>query len=164
MDILYYEQKARSIDYRFSTISGPIQYVGPLYLVITKSSVYFEYNYLKPLLDKAKDLEAVPNPAVFKRGNNKWTREIVADGIAIYMGTNLYNLICERHKVRNGIRIPPQGRPMTFLKIEDAYYALEDVKNFSQYSTYDGQHWRLELKSGVTKHYPGNVKHTIVSK
>lgn len=164
MDILYYEQKARSIDYHFSTISGPIQYVGPLYLVITKSSVYSEYNYLKPLLDKAKDLEAVPNPAVFKRGNNKWTREIVADGIAIYMGTNLYNLICERHKVRNGIRIPPQGRPMTFLKIGEQHFDMNDVRDFSTYTSCDGPHWRLLLKSGATHHFPYETKHEIVSK
>lgn len=164
MDILYYAQWARRMDHTYNTVGGPIQYVCPMQLVITKSHVPFELNYLEPLLDASKELKAVPNPQIFKRGNNRWTRGIIADGILIYMGVNLYNAICKQYSLEQEPSIPPKGRPMTFLKIEDAYYALEDVKDFSQYSTYDGQHWRLELKSGVTKHFPGNVKHTIVSK
>ena len=96
-DIHHYAKMAETIDYQWWTNASPIKCVAPKLLAISIGQVRWEFHHIHPLLDTAKSIKANPDPVPLKRGNNRWNRVIVVDGITVYMGVLLFNLICEKY-------------------------------------------------------------------
>ena len=96
-DIHHYAKMAETIDYQWWTNAGPIKCVAPKLLATSIGQVGWEFHHIHPLFDTAKSIEANPDPVPLKRGNNRWNRVIVVDGITVYMGVLLFNLICEKY-------------------------------------------------------------------
>ena len=96
-DIHHYAKMTETIDYQWWINSGLIRCVAPKLLAISIGQVGWEFHHIHPLLDTAKSIEANPDPVPLKRGNHRWNRVIVVDGITVYMGVLLFNLICEKY-------------------------------------------------------------------
>lgn len=95
-DVFHYADMAKTIDYQWWTY-GPVQCVGPNFLAVAMSCAGWVFHHIKPLFDSAKSLVANPDPVPLKRGNHKWKRVIVVDGLVVYMGVLLFNLICSEY-------------------------------------------------------------------
>ena len=96
LDVFHYADMAKTIDYQWWTY-GPVQCVGPNFLAMAMNSAGWEFHHLKPLFDSAKSLVANPDPLPLKRGNRKWKRVIIVDGLTIYMGVHLFNMVCKEY-------------------------------------------------------------------
>ena len=97
-DVFHYATMAKTIDYEWWTY-GPINCVGPNFLATAMGCAGWEFHHLKPLFDSAKSLAANPDPVPLKHGNRKWRRVIVVDGLVVYMGVLLFNMICSEYRL-----------------------------------------------------------------
>lgn len=97
-DIFHYAKMAETIDHVWWT-SGPVQCVGPNFLATAMNSARWEFHHLKPLFDSAKSMTANQDPVPLKRGNRKWKRVIIVDGLTVYMGELLFNMVCSVYRL-----------------------------------------------------------------
>lgn len=101
-DVLHYAKMAKTIDHQWWTY-GPVQCVGPNFIAASIGQVWWEFHHLRPLFDAAKNSDrpiiANPDPVPLKRGNHRWNRVIIVDGLKVYMGVLLFNAVCEEYKL-----------------------------------------------------------------
>lgn len=116
-DVFHYADMAKTIDHQWWTY-GPVQCVGPNFLVMAMSCAEWVHHHIKPLFDSAKSLAANPDPVPLKRGNRKWKRVIVVDGLVVYMGVILFNLICSEY------RLNPQKEIITERQFVDIFQKI----------------------------------------
>lgn len=97
-DIFHYAKIAETIDHVWWTY-GPVQCVGQNFLATAMSCAGWVFHHVKPLFDSAKSIVANPDPVPLKHGNRKWKRVIIVDGLTIYMGVLLFNILCSEYRL-----------------------------------------------------------------
>lgn len=101
-DVLHYAKMAKTIDHQWWTY-GPVQCVGPNFIVTSIGQVWWELHHIRPLFDAAKNsarpIIANPDPVPLKRGNHRWNRVIIVDGLKVYMGVLLFNVLCKEYQL-----------------------------------------------------------------
>lgn len=132
-DVLHYAKMAKTIDHQWWTY-GPVQCVGPNFIAASIGQVWWEFHHLRPLFDAAKNSDrpiiANPDPVPLKRGNHRWNRVIIVDGLKVYMGVLLFNAVCEEYKLDPKKELVTEEQFLqTFKKIYpdvQVHYGVED--------------------------------------
>ena len=113
-DIFHYAKMAKTIDHQWWTY-GPVQCVGQNFLATAMTCAGWVFHHIKPLFDSAKSIVANPDPVPLKHGNRKWKRVIIVDGLTIYMGVLLFNILCSEY------RLAPQKEIITESQFVDIF-------------------------------------------
>ncbi|MBR4792679.1 MAG: hypothetical protein IK038_03335 [Bacteroidaceae bacterium] len=116
-DVFHYADMAKTINHQWWTY-GPVQCVGPNFLVTAMSCAGWVFHHIKPLLDSAKSIVAYSDPVPLKHGNRKWKRVIIVDGLTIYMGVLLFNILCSEY------RLAPQKEIITERQFLDIFQKI----------------------------------------
>lgn len=163
--IIAYACVAMATDHTFAPICGVVRYVGKGFLVIAQSCTKYELRYVKPLLEAARNIKAIHDPEIFKRGTHRWIRAISVEteqgSVMLYTGVRLYNVICEKY----GIVSPCQDEHGTYLRVDGQSYNIQDVKSFKHCGV-EGEWswWELQVRSGKIFKFNGDTVPEIVSR
>ena len=95
-NIFEYAETAKTIDHMWWT-SGPVHGVGPNLLAMSVGCKGWTYSHIKPLLDSAKSIVPRTIPEPLMHGTHRWNRMIEVDGISVYMGVLLFDMICKEY-------------------------------------------------------------------